>query len=79
MMCKYITTVYPVFTLTICWVSQIYNVMHKEDGDDLGESTGELASHQDLLYYENPPGIQVFNCLRLIGNYFYNNEYLVII
>ncbi len=40
--------------------------MHKENIDDLGEGTGALNMHQDLLYYENPPGIQVLNCLRYI-------------
>uniref|UniRef100_A0A1X7UFK3 Gamma-butyrobetaine dioxygenase n=1 Tax=Amphimedon queenslandica TaxID=400682 RepID=A0A1X7UFK3_AMPQE len=36
----------------------------KDDPTDLGFSTSNLHFHQDLLYYESPPGIELFHCVR---------------
>ena len=36
------------------------------DSSDLGYGTGALHFHQDLLFYESPPGILLFHCIRLV-------------
>ena len=52
--------------MTIIIEMQTYVVEHIADPvvQDLGYSTEELLFHQDLVYYESPPGIQLFHCVK---------------
>ena len=45
---------------------QTYVIEHIEDPavKDLGYSDQELLFHQDLVYYESPPGIQLLHCVK---------------
>ena len=48
-----------------------WHIEHTKDPvvQDLGYSTEELLFHQDLVYYESPPGIQLLHCVKSVTLY----------
>ena len=47
---------------------QVFDVKSMKDPAvvDLGYSSEELLFHQDLLFYESPPGIELFHCIKSV-------------
>ena len=45
---------------------QVHDIKCFEDADDIADMESELYFHQDLLYYEAPPGIVALNCIRFV-------------
>lgn len=43
---------------------EIFDVVELENPINIAYSTRGLALHQDLVYYESPPGLQFLHCLR---------------
>lgn len=50
-------------------VIQKFDVVSTPDPINIAYSSVHLDLHMDLAYYESPPGLQVFNCVRYYAAY----------
>ena len=41
-----------------------FDVLAKDNPDNLAYTTNDLIYHMDLLYHESPPSIQILHCVR---------------
>ena len=44
----------------------VSEVVVKENPENIAFTGNRLPLHQDLVYYESPPGIQLLHCLRYV-------------
>ena len=44
----------------------ISEVVSKESPENIAFTGSPLPLHQDLVYYESPPGIHLLHCLRYV-------------
>ena len=45
----------------------VFDVKDEPDPVNIAYTSLALAGHQDLVYYESPPGLQLLHCLRFDG------------
>ena len=60
----------PTDTICSCYahklILQLYDVISVDKPTILAYTSEALPLHNDLIYYDNPPGLQFLHCIRCI-------------